>query len=122
MGRGLMPKQVEPIWKQPREKKPRKRVNPIGKRSRLRSDEWTENRAAVMERCGGQCEYFIDGTSAFAHCTARATQVHHRLPTSQGGGHDLDNLVALCSPHHLHIHAWPEKSYAAGWLVRRTTA
>ena len=32
-------------------------------------------------------------------------EVHHKLPLSEGGTHDRDNLVALCKSCHARIHA-----------------
>ena len=34
-----------------------------------------------------------------------AEEVHHRKPLSEGGTHDRSNLIALCKPCHLRIHA-----------------
>lgn len=32
-------------------------------------------------------------------------EIHHKLPLSQGGNHDRDNLIALCKSCHAGIHA-----------------
>lgn len=32
-------------------------------------------------------------------------EIHHKLPLSQGGTHDRDNLMALCKSCHARIHA-----------------
>ena len=32
-------------------------------------------------------------------------EVHHKLPLSEGGTHDEENLVSLCQPCHARIHA-----------------
>lgn len=32
-------------------------------------------------------------------------EIHHRLPLSQGGTHDRENLIALCKECHARIHA-----------------
>lgn len=109
---------VTPIWKEPKaDRKPRRPVKPIGKRSRLNDETWKANRAAVMDRAGGQCEFFVDTPSRHFTCTERATEVHHRV--RQGGVHDVDLLVALCQPHHAWIHRNVAESYRRGWLVRR---
>ena len=34
-----------------------------------------------------------------------ATEVHHKLPLSRGGTHDIKNLMALCTPCHSRITA-----------------
>lgn len=51
--------------------------------------EFIKNRAIVRRRANGRCE----------RCgrTGRRIQVDHVVPRSQGGGHGLDNLQALCS-------------------------
>ena len=32
-------------------------------------------------------------------------EVHHKIPLSEGGTHDKDNLISLCKPCHSRIHA-----------------
>jgi 5-methylcytosine-specific restriction endonuclease McrA len=99
----------------------------IGKRSRLRDKEWKVNRALAMERAGGRCELEstlyttpdLDVVCGSHRCRGTATEVHHRLPTSGGGKHDLDNLLALCGDCHRHIHKYPTVSYENGWLISR---
>lgn len=49
-------------------------------------------------------------------------EVHHRLPRSGGGSHDLDNLLVICSKAHRYIHAHPAESYERGWLLKRSAA
>ena len=51
-----------------------------------------------------------------------ATEVHHKLPLSRGGTHDVKNLMALCTPCHSRItaesgdrwHSWKKSSKAGG--------
>lgn len=52
-------------------------------------------------------------------CTGRATDRHHLLPRSAGGGDEAANTVDLCAADHAHIHAHPAWAYEAGWLKRR---
>ena len=35
---------------------------------------------------------------------ATFVDVHHIIARSQGGGHDADNLIVLCSAHHRAVH------------------
>lgn len=35
----------------------------------------------------------------------KTEQIHHKLPLSQGGTHDKENLIALCKECHSRIHA-----------------
>lgn len=46
-----------------------------------------------------------------------ATEVHHKLPLSQGGTHELSNLVALCKSCHSRIHS----KELDRWHRKRTT-
>lgn len=71
-------------------------------------------RRALWDRSDGHCEVAGEPlTHSFA--------VHHRKRRSQGGGHDLTNLMIVCHFHHnggTHsIHADPAVSYHRGWLV-----
>jgi len=52
------------------------------------SAEYKRNREAAKRRAGGVCE----------GCQHRHTrlQCDHRIPVSQGGGHELANLTMLC--------------------------
>ena len=74
------------------------------------------NRDAVGRRSNGWCEII------HLNCSGRATEVHHRLMRSQGGGHDVDNLLHLCGAGHRLVHDNPEHSYGKGWLLHRVTA
>ncbi|MEZ4336092.1 MAG: HNH endonuclease [Sandaracinaceae bacterium] len=56
-----------------------------------------KTRRQVMLRHGGRCAVPGCSHAAFA-------QVHHVVPRADGGGHDPDGLVALCSAHHDAVH------------------
>lgn len=71
-------------------------------------------RAEVARRSGGLCE--LGGPN----CTRKAEQFHHRLMRSQGGPDSAENLLHVCGADHTYIHAYPERSYARGWLLRST--
>lgn len=43
-------------------------------------------------------------------CTGWAEHVHHVIPLSQGGTHDLKNLKASCMNCHMHHHKNPSDS------------
>ena len=43
--------------------------------------------------------------------------VHHVLPRSRGGSHDVENLVLLCSWHHEWAHGHPELAKGYGLLA-----
>ncbi|HET6915759.1 MAG TPA: HNH endonuclease signature motif containing protein [Acidimicrobiales bacterium] len=66
-------------------------------------------RRQVKARSRGFCE--ACGVYGAAH-------VHHRKLRSQGGRHELPNLLHVHHYCHTEIHANPERSYALGLLVR----
>lgn len=65
-------------------------------------------RRAVHERSGGMCE---------CQCGRPAVHIHHRKLRSQGGKHEMDNLLDLARECHDAAHANPERGYALGLLV-----
>lgn len=65
-------------------------------------------RLAVAERSGGVCE---------CGCGRRAEHIHHRKLRSQGGRHELANLLHLSNLCHADTHGNPERSYALGLMV-----
>lgn len=67
----------------------------------------------VMERSGGACEAMI-----FPACTGQPVHWHHRKMRSQGGGHEIQNGLAICDICHRHIHNNPAESYRLGFLVK----
>jgi 5-methylcytosine-specific restriction enzyme A len=54
---------------------------------------WPHLRNKVLKRAGYQCEFLTNGV----RCTARATDVDHKI---RGNNHSLSNLQALCPDHH----------------------
>lgn len=75
---------------------------------------WREQRTILALRSGYRCER----CGADLHTTG--LQAHHRRMRSQGGGHDIRNLVALDPACHAWVHAHPTESYLTGFLVRST--
>lgn len=76
---------------------------------------WAEAVRAVRARSGGRCEVGI-----VRGCTGRHEHTHHRRLRSQGGTHHPYNLLGICRPCHDAAHAYPDRSYRAGILVRST--
>lgn len=76
-------------------------------------EDWREARLAVLERDRHFCQAF--GVQAL-ECQGRL-HVHHILPRSRGGKHDLANLVTLCSRHHEWAHGHPLAAKELG-LIR----
>lgn len=65
-------------------------------------------RSEVRERAGGYCEV----------CTRPGpTHIHHRKLRSQGGKHEVANLLHIHTICHHEIHAYPARAYDRGWLV-----
>jgi 5-methylcytosine-specific restriction endonuclease McrA len=65
-------------------------------------------RRQVWERSGYLCE---------CGCGRQAHHIHHRTLRSQGGRHELANLLHLATDCHVAAHANPERGYALGLLV-----
>ena len=89
----------------------------VSKKKAAADRVYTVNRRVCLERAGHRCEAYIEGV-----CTGRAEVVHHKLRRSQGGGHDLDNLAALCDACHRFLHDNPEVGYRYGLLIPRWAA
>lgn len=94
------------------------RRRPLRRRSpaRVASDvQLAAAKKVVYARSEGWCE-----ARDFPHaCTLRATQVHHVKRRSQGGSNDPANLVHLCTPGHMAVHANPSLAAEHGLLSLR---
>lgn len=60
---------------------------------------WQRTRRRIMQRDRYECQF--DMTGAGLICGARATEVDHITPRSEGGTDDPENLMAICHKHHL---------------------
>jgi 5-methylcytosine-specific restriction enzyme A len=69
---------------------------------------------AHLRRAGNECETLEHGI----RCVNEAAQVDHIVPLAEGGGHELENLAAICVPHH----AVKIKAEAARGRARRHAA
>ena len=60
---------------------------------------YRRNRQAALRQAGGACQCQGQCGQHTGPCARRdrRLQVDHRTPVSQGGGHDLANLWAICS-------------------------
>lgn len=95
---------------------PLKRTSQL-KRSPLKTKkktdtEWVKARKEVISRSSGRCEARWDG------CLGTVQHVHHKKLRSQGGGHEMSNLLACCFVCHNLIHANPAIASSKGHLVR----
>ena len=67
-----------------------------GRRSQPLPREWHRLRGHILKRDGHQCTVMENGQ----RCPAKATDVDHTVPVSQGGTDADDNLRAMCREHH----------------------
>jgi len=111
---------VERIEKQPRMATRRRWLRPSKRaqqRAELEREELDAARLVVFERARGRCEAMVG-----PQCRRVGSQAHHKLPRSQGGTHDPENLLWVCGGPggcHQAIHENPNMAYARGLLLRR---
>lgn len=74
--------------------------------------DWEAITEALAERAGGRCEVHSPV------CRGGLEIRHHKKRRSQGGEHDLGDLLFVCRPCHDYLHAHPAESYEKGWLIR----
>ena len=105
-------KRNKPLKRTPlkRSQKPIKRTA-IKKRFKV-DKALSEARLVVADRCQGRCE----GRTVV--CTGNAEAVHHLLRRSQGGKHNAENLMALCTACHNWVHANPLAAVEKGLLLK----
>lgn len=60
---------------------------------------WSKTRRRIMQRDRYECRTDVSGAGLI--CGARATEVDHIIPRSEGGTDDMENLEAICHEHHL---------------------
>lgn len=96
---------------------------PLKRRTPLRKSRpdpaWIAAREAALDRDGRwpACHrYRIPDHECWG-----GLEVHHIVRRSQGGTHDLDNLVTLCTAGHRWVHEHPAEATLLG-LLRRGAA
>jgi len=65
------------------------------------SAKWESARAQALQRDQRRCQYC---RKTEAYDSSLDLQVHHIKPVSEGGTHDLENLVTLCNKCHWRLH------------------
>lgn len=98
---------------------PLKRRTPLRRRGESRDDAiWRECRTDRLERDDFTCQAWE--RDLFDHdCTIHdRLEVHHIRRRSQGGTHELANLVTLCSAAHAWVHLHPADAHELGLLAR----
>ncbi len=96
---------VSPIFKTPKGKRAKGRARP---------DD-------PLGRCEFRQTIDVQGKPFRFSCVDDATERHHVLRRSQGGGDEAANTKDLCLAHHVYVHANPSWSYAHGYLIRGVT-
>lgn len=91
------------------------RLKPIGKRGAADREAIEAVRAEVLARAGHRCE-----RCGLSIEFVGRLHLHHRKTRAQGGGHEAENLSALCKACHAQIHAGSPD--AAKWIETRRGA
>lgn len=86
----------------------------VSDKKRVKDAEYAAARKQVEFRSRGFCEATTPACLTGRH---EAHHVHHVKRRSQGGGHDVDNLLHLCFPAHEWVHAHPAEARERGWLA-----
>ncbi len=94
----------------PKLKGPKVKATPKARRRRTAEQEYADARNRVLKAAGGRCMARFS-----ANCTGLASQTHHIVPRSRGGGNG--SLLATCGQCHHEIHAQPEQARARGLLL-----
>lgn len=66
---------------------------------RCSGEEWDKARMRALVRDAFRCQW-----PGCDETRLRMLQVHHIVQRSQGGTHDLDNLITYCREHHAAEH------------------
>ena len=86
----------------------------VSKRRRTHDRHLAAVTPALYVRARAQCELSNIEVPA---CRGKLHR-HHKLRRSQGGTHELANLLLVCELHHRYIHDHPDMAYPAGWMIR----
>lgn len=69
-------------------------------------EEWEKARMRALVRDEFACQAHLVGLPRCTETRLRMLQVHHLVQRSEGGTHDLENLLTLCRVCHSRIHPW----------------
>lgn len=96
------------------------RSKPIPRRSarKAASDRvLAANRELALHRDAYACQaHVMHPNLSTDRCTGPLV-VHHRKARSQGGGHDLENLIVLADSCHRYCHEHPEWARSVGLIL-----
>lgn len=112
MKRSPMPARKTPLKRTPMKRAHRSSMpvldGPKPRKNRRGEAEFRRARLASFLRTDGRCIV----------CGKPAQHGHHRKRRSQGGPHDVENVIPLCSAHHSWVHSEPQRSYDLGLMIR----
>ena len=78
--------------------------DPIRKAMRKPQERRTPKEHALL-RDKGSCQFILESGKK---CGAKYwIDLHHKIPISEGGGDEMENLITLCSAHHRMVHSPP---------------
>lgn len=90
----------------------RKPLKTMSTKRRAAERVLAQNRKAALLRDGFQCQ----AVDVFPHECGGGLILHHVRLRSQGGGHEVENLLTLCDAAHLLVHANPAVAKAHGLI------
>lgn len=85
--------------------------HPASRRARFLT-EFAAAKKVVRARSRGRCE-----ADASIDCTGRAEHTHHKVGRVHPRANEPGHLLDVCHVCHGWIHAHPDASYRAGWLL-----
>ena len=84
----------------------------VSAKKQARDRVLAENRRAAFDRDQWTCQ----AAAALPTPCVFPLVAHHVTRRSQGGGHDLPNLLTLCDFHHRWVHDHPAEAKSLGFL------
>ena len=106
-------------WKEQLSSFSKKRLeNPKSKNWKTANDnnsDWLNIKGAVLARDSYRCQMVKGGKHS------HELHVHHKIPRSDGGTNELDNLITACKDHHVAYHKGKLKYNGTRVSTKRTT-
>lgn len=93
-------------------------TKPIRRQAAPDADYWRRLRALLYDRARGRCEGQVtdDCRRRDGDLNVSGMEAHHRKLRSQGGGHGVVNLAALCPACHRWVHDHPADARLRGLI------
>lgn len=107
---------VEPLFKDLRNKPPKKRarINPISVKRRARIDAWQKVHLQLIAEGVTDCQ--ACDVHHLPECSGRFEHKHHMRLKSQGGRDTRENCLPVGDAHHSWIHRNVAKARALGFI------